>query len=250
MDIDLTFEDSISQINNKSDRKLIKELVELRQYKSERDRLISNNKSLVSQLSDMEVKLTEQEVTLNAKDIEIAHLRSRLKKLQSNDPGLILFDVSSPSRRSEVFSDTTEDLQSIKDALERDKKILQFEVDELKNKLKEAESKISATSYERDQLRIVLTEKSMNHRKTYTSKVCLTESSDIHSSVSKEVSSHQFMFSPRISQLNRAERKKVATQRKQKYTPSFMRQKKNTKKHNDETFADSFPEENEHNNLA
>ena len=57
MDSRLSFEDPRDAL----DRRLIQELVELRQCRVEKEQLLVSHRALVSTLSDMEVRMTELE---------------------------------------------------------------------------------------------------------------------------------------------------------------------------------------------
>jgi len=60
----------------------IKEMIELKQYRAERENLIKNNHYFITQLSNLQVEFTELKAQLEAKDSENAKLRKKVKSLQ------------------------------------------------------------------------------------------------------------------------------------------------------------------------
>ena len=79
------FENSTAYRSKEAELDLIKELVELRQFKAEHQRIGHNNQLLIGKLSDMEVTITELTVELKAKTIEIASLKKKLEKQRSSE---------------------------------------------------------------------------------------------------------------------------------------------------------------------
>ena len=108
MDTELTFDDSGFYASRDVDRQLIKELVQLRQFKADRQRTEGSNKLLVAQLSDMEVRLTQMQALLEAKEIELNKLRTRLRRSRVCDTDSVPTEMTSASNRKpdwEVFDD-------------------------------------------------------------------------------------------------------------------------------------------------
>lgn len=68
-----------------SDRTIIKELVQLRQFKVDYKRVVERNEFLVSKLSELDVELTEMNVLLESKEIENAQLKKKIQKLSKFD---------------------------------------------------------------------------------------------------------------------------------------------------------------------
>jgi hypothetical protein len=62
---------------------MLKELIELRQIKSERESILRTNQYYIAQVSQMEIKISELKASLQAKDSEISYLSQKLSEVES-----------------------------------------------------------------------------------------------------------------------------------------------------------------------
>lgn len=70
-------------------RSMLKELIELRQIKSERESILRTNQYYIAQVSQMEIKISELKANLQAKESEICYLNQKASDLEhkiSGDP--------------------------------------------------------------------------------------------------------------------------------------------------------------------
>ncbi|OMJ65681.1 hypothetical protein SteCoe_37796 [Stentor coeruleus] len=104
----------INQVNET--KPYLKDLIELRQIKSERESILRTNQYYIAQVSQMEIKISELKASLQAKDSEIAYLNHRLQEFEEN--------AENEPKSNKLFED-----QII---------ILQAENEHLKTQLKEA----------------------------------------------------------------------------------------------------------------
>ncbi|OMJ85517.1 hypothetical protein SteCoe_13129 [Stentor coeruleus] len=72
----------INQVN--ATKPYLKDLIELRQIKSERESILRTNQYYIAQVSQMEIKISELKASLQAKDSEIAYLNHRLQEFEEN----------------------------------------------------------------------------------------------------------------------------------------------------------------------
>lgn len=63
-------------------RNMLKELIELRQIKNERESILRTNQYYIAQVSQMEIKISELKASLQAKDSEISYLSQKLLELE------------------------------------------------------------------------------------------------------------------------------------------------------------------------
>ena len=63
-------------------RSLLKELVELRQMRSERESILRTNQYYIAQVSQMEIKISELKANLQAKDTEINYLQQNITETE------------------------------------------------------------------------------------------------------------------------------------------------------------------------
>lgn len=99
-----------------SNRSMVKELIELRQIKNERESILRTNQYYIAQVSQMEIKISELKASLQAKDSEISYLSQKLLEFEEK---LSLAPTSNKFIEEQVL-------------------ILQAENDHLKLQLKEA----------------------------------------------------------------------------------------------------------------
>ncbi|CAG9320245.1 unnamed protein product [Blepharisma stoltei] len=83
MESDLSFDESSFGFSQGVDHDLIKELVELRQMRGDRESLLRTNHYYASQLSGLEVRISELKALNDAKDLEISKLKTKLRKFSS-----------------------------------------------------------------------------------------------------------------------------------------------------------------------
>ena len=95
---------------------MVKELIELRQIKNERESILRTNQYYIAQVSQMEIKISELKASLQAKDSEISYLSQKLLEFE------------------EKLSESPNSNKFIEDQV----LILQAENDHLKMQLKEA----------------------------------------------------------------------------------------------------------------
>lgn len=72
----------INQVN--ASKPYLKDLIELRQIKSERESILRTNQYYIAQVSQMEIKISELKASLQAKDSEISYLNHRLQEFEDN----------------------------------------------------------------------------------------------------------------------------------------------------------------------
>ena len=63
-------------------RNLVKELIELRQLKSEKESILRTNQYYIAQVSQMEIKISELKANLQAKNTEIGYLNEKIKEYE------------------------------------------------------------------------------------------------------------------------------------------------------------------------
>lgn len=69
--------------SSNSNRSMLKELIELRQIKSERESILRTNQYYIAQVSQMEIKISEFKANLQAKDSEISYLNQKVSDLET-----------------------------------------------------------------------------------------------------------------------------------------------------------------------
>ncbi|CAG9333419.1 unnamed protein product [Blepharisma stoltei] len=104
-------------------QQIIKELFELRQFKSEKDTITRANQYYVAQVSQMEVKISELKALLQAKDEEIVHLKEIIKQQVDKNSKLSSLKNSRESEEQESQSfknkeSNNAEIEKLKDELE------------------------------------------------------------------------------------------------------------------------------------
>lgn len=78
-------DESSLHISHNLDNDLIRELVELREMRNDRENLLRANHYYASKLTSMELKISEYKALNETKDLEINKLKSRMRSLMHRE---------------------------------------------------------------------------------------------------------------------------------------------------------------------